>query len=84
LLSASRWFIAWFSLRPWRWKTHVPPKHRLTFNGLHDCVQKADLYVVDFADNTRVLQRPPVDGRTATLRSLRLESIVLVIGHQIA
>jgi hypothetical protein len=33
LLSASCWFLAWFSLRPWRWRTHVPLKRRLTFNG---------------------------------------------------
>jgi hypothetical protein len=24
-------------LRPWRWKRHILPKHRLTFHGLH-CV----------------------------------------------
>jgi hypothetical protein len=25
----------WPILRPWRWRRHVPPKRRLTFNGLH-------------------------------------------------
>jgi hypothetical protein len=28
----SRWFLARFILRPWRWRRHVPPKRRLTFN----------------------------------------------------
>jgi hypothetical protein len=22
------WFPAWVTLRPWRWKRYVPPKHR--------------------------------------------------------
>jgi hypothetical protein len=26
LLPASRWFLAWLILRPWRWKLHVPRK----------------------------------------------------------
>jgi hypothetical protein len=34
---ASRWFLTWFILRPWRWKRHVLPKRRFTFKGLH-CV----------------------------------------------
>jgi hypothetical protein len=28
---ASRWFLAWLILRPWRWSRHVPPKYRLTW-----------------------------------------------------
>jgi hypothetical protein len=28
-------FLAWLSLRSWRWKRHVPPKRQLTFTGLH-------------------------------------------------
>jgi hypothetical protein len=27
-------FLAHLILRPWRWRPHVPPKHRLNFNGL--------------------------------------------------
>jgi hypothetical protein len=32
---ASHWFLPWRILWPWRWRRHVPQKHRLTFNGLH-------------------------------------------------
>jgi hypothetical protein len=32
----SRWCLAWHILWPWRWRRHVPPKRRLTLNGLHD------------------------------------------------
>jgi hypothetical protein len=31
----SRCFLEWLILRPWRWKRYVPPKRRLTFNGLY-------------------------------------------------
>jgi hypothetical protein len=24
--------LAWLTLQPWRWRWHVPLKHRLTFN----------------------------------------------------
>jgi hypothetical protein len=34
-LPASRWFLAWHILRPWRWRTNVPPKLHLTFNRIH-------------------------------------------------
>jgi hypothetical protein len=37
-LPASFWFLAWLILRPWRRKWHVPLKHWLTFNGLHDLI----------------------------------------------
>jgi hypothetical protein len=31
--------------RPWRWRRHIPPKRRLTFNGLHGIVsQKIELF----------------------------------------
>jgi hypothetical protein len=32
----SRWHLARL-IRPWRWR-HVPPKRRLTFNGIHGVV----------------------------------------------
>jgi hypothetical protein len=32
------WLIAWLIFRPWRWKRHVPPKRRLTFDGLHGII----------------------------------------------
>jgi hypothetical protein len=31
----SRWYLAQLTLRPWRWRRYVPPKRRLTFNGIH-------------------------------------------------
>jgi hypothetical protein len=27
--------FAWRIIRLWKWRQHVPPKHRLTFNGIH-------------------------------------------------
>jgi hypothetical protein len=29
------WYLACLISRPWRWSRYVPPKRRLTFNGLH-------------------------------------------------
>jgi hypothetical protein len=47
-LPASRWFVAWSILRPWRWTRHVPPKRWLTFNGLHDVIsQKRELFITN-------------------------------------
>jgi hypothetical protein len=44
---SSYWFPAWLIRRPWRWRPHVPPKRRLTFNGLHcDIPQKAELFFI--------------------------------------
>jgi hypothetical protein len=41
----SRWFLAW--LRPWRWRRHIPPKRRLTSNGLHGVIsQKTELFMI--------------------------------------
>jgi hypothetical protein len=34
LLPASCWFLAWLTLRPWRWKECVPPKRLWTLTGL--------------------------------------------------
>jgi hypothetical protein len=33
-------FFAWLILKPWRWRWHVPPKHRLAFNGLHGVISQ--------------------------------------------
>jgi hypothetical protein len=42
----SLWFLAWLILRSRRWRRHVPPKCRLTFNGLHGVIsQKRELFV---------------------------------------
>jgi hypothetical protein len=38
-------FLAWLILQPWRWRWHIPPKHQLTFNGLHGVItQKLELF----------------------------------------
>jgi hypothetical protein len=33
---------AWLILRPWRWTRSVPPKDRLTFNGPHGGIRRAE------------------------------------------
>jgi hypothetical protein len=36
----------WLIFRYWRWRRHVPPKRRLTFNGLHSVIsQKVELFI---------------------------------------
>jgi hypothetical protein len=45
---ASCWFLAWLIFQPGNWRRHVPPKSRLTFNGLYDVVsQKVEEFFVD-------------------------------------
>jgi hypothetical protein len=42
----SRRFLAWLILRPWRWRQHVPPKHRLAFSRLHGVISnKIELFM---------------------------------------
>jgi hypothetical protein len=44
LLPPSRHFISWLFLLYWRWE-HVPPKRRLSFNGLHGVIsQKIEIF----------------------------------------
>jgi hypothetical protein len=51
LLPASLWCLAWLILRTWRWRRQIPPKRRLTCNGLHGIIsQKIELlrkYIVE-------------------------------------
>jgi hypothetical protein len=50
LLPPSCWFLAWRILQHWRRRRHVPPKHRLTFNGLHGITsQKTDLLNLNYS-----------------------------------
>jgi hypothetical protein len=51
----SRWLLAWFILRPAGWRRNVPPKRRLTFNGLHGVIsQKIELsFRFIFTSSTR-------------------------------
>jgi hypothetical protein len=39
-------FLAWFILKAWRWRRHVPSKRRLTSNGLHGVIsQKVEFFI---------------------------------------
>jgi hypothetical protein len=38
------WLLAWLILRPWKWKSHVPPKHRLTFTRLYGPVKLKSIF----------------------------------------
>jgi hypothetical protein len=47
LLSASYLFLVLLILWPWGLRRHLPPKHRLTFNGLHGIIsQKIELFYI--------------------------------------
>jgi hypothetical protein len=54
LLLASRWFLTWRILRPWRWRRHFPPKRWLTFKRLHSvelliyikCALRSSAYLI--------------------------------------
>jgi hypothetical protein len=62
LLSASCWFLSWNTLAPWRWRRHVPPKRRLTFNGLHGVIsQQTELSPYD--DGLGLDYRGSIPGR---------------------
>jgi hypothetical protein len=46
LTLASCWFLAWIILRPRRRRRHIPPKRRLTFNGLHGVISmKTEFFI---------------------------------------
>jgi hypothetical protein len=34
----SGWFLACLIFRPWKWRRYIPPKRRLTLNGLHGVI----------------------------------------------
>jgi hypothetical protein len=40
LLIDLRWFLTWRTLQPWRCRRELPPKCRLTFNGLHGVISQ--------------------------------------------
>jgi hypothetical protein len=45
----SRWFLAELIRRPWRWRRYVPPKRRLTFNGLHGVITQKIIFFITTA-----------------------------------
>jgi hypothetical protein len=57
----SPWFLAQLIFRPWRWRRYVPPKRRLTLNGLHGVIcQKMVLFItaaVRTSNSWRLLSR---------------------------
>jgi hypothetical protein len=56
-------FLLRLFFRPWRWRRYVPPKRRLTLNGLHGVIsQKMALFIT-----TAVITSNPTDG-TVILR----------------
>jgi hypothetical protein len=58
--SKHSWLFAWPILRPWRWRRNVPPKLRLTFNGLHSIVSKKIWLFINIAVRT---SKPTVESR---------------------
>jgi hypothetical protein len=47
LMPASYWYLAWLTLRPWRRKRYIPPRHQLTFTRLQGVIsQKLKLFIV--------------------------------------
>jgi hypothetical protein len=52
----SRWFLARLILRPWRWRRHVLPKRRLTFNGLHGVISQKIRFFIPTAVRTSNLK----------------------------
>jgi hypothetical protein len=39
-LLPTHWFLAQLFLRTWRWRRYIPPKRRLTFNGLYGVISQ--------------------------------------------
>jgi hypothetical protein len=48
----SHWFLAGLILRSWRLKQYVPPKRRLSFNGLYSVISQKILLFVNTAVRT--------------------------------
>jgi hypothetical protein len=71
----SRWFLARHFFQIWRWRQYVPPKLRLTFNGLHGVIsQKIVLFIT-----TAVRTSNPTDWRGSRL----IHSLNFIIGHDL-
>jgi hypothetical protein len=46
LLPASRWLLAWLTLRLWRWRWHITLKCQSTFRGIHGVIsQRMGLFI---------------------------------------
>jgi hypothetical protein len=56
-INSTSWFLLNLFLRPWRWRRYVPPKRRLTLNGLH-CVisQKIVLFITTAVRTSNLTQ----------------------------
>jgi hypothetical protein len=69
-LPASRWFLAWLTVRRSRWRWHITPKRRLTFNGLHGVISQKTVLFVTTAVRTSVDFFDPEDGGNIFLRNV--------------
>jgi hypothetical protein len=45
-------FLLNLFLRPWRWRRYVPPKRRLTLNGLHGVISQKTIFFITTAVKT--------------------------------
>jgi hypothetical protein len=43
-----RWFIAQLIFLPWKWRRYIPPKRRLTLNGLHGVISQKMVHATCF------------------------------------
>jgi hypothetical protein len=65
---APRWFLARLILRPSRWWRYVPPKRRLTFNGLHGVYARSWVLFI----TTAVRTSNPTQKRVSDVKILSL------------
>jgi hypothetical protein len=86
-LSASRWFLSWLILWPWRWKRHVPLKRQLTFSGLHGVIaQKLEFSITTAVTTSNltcenlIIYAHKRNGTTFNLRKMRWAGHVECIG----
>jgi hypothetical protein len=62
--------------RPWRLRRYVPPKRRLTFNGLHDVIsQKVVLFITTAVRTSNPTWKCPNYGPNEVLWIKRLFSV---------
>jgi hypothetical protein len=65
LLSTSCRFLACLIIWHWRWRWHVPPKHQLTLNRLHDVTfHKTELFITTAVRTSNLTFFPLVPHQT--------------------
>jgi hypothetical protein len=74
----ARWFLAEF-LRPWRWRRYVPPKLRLTLNGLHSVVsQKMVPFITTVVKTSNPTASYPESDSLHWIWRLKLSSVSFI------